>query len=130
MFEAPLRVVIVEDDDGMRQAMQRMLALAGFEAEGFASAEEALTSPAASKAACLVLDVQLPGLSGFELFDRLLARGPRPPVIFITGHDDPAARRRAERLRAAFLSKPFLGTDLVDAVNAATGGKSDWNGTS
>jgi FixJ family two-component response regulator len=115
-------VVIVEDDESMRDAMHRMLTLAEFASEAFASPEAALASPRSSEAACLVLDIQLPGLSGFELFDRLVAAGARPTVIFVTGFDDPGARQRAsERSAAAFLTKPFPGTDLVAAVRRAIG---------
>ena len=115
-------VVIVEDDESMRDAMLRMLTLAEFVSEAFASPEAALASPRSSEAACLVLDIQLPGLSGFELFDRLVAAGARPTVIFVTGFDEPGARRRAaERNAAAFLTKPFSGTALVAAVRGAIG---------
>ena len=115
-------VVIVEDDESMRDAMHRMLTLADFAPEAFASPEAALASPRSSEAACLVLDIHLPGLSGFELFDRLVAAGARSTVIFITGFDEPAARKRAaERNAAAFLTKPFPGTALVSAVKEAIG---------
>jgi FixJ family two-component response regulator len=115
-------VMIVEDDDSMRNAMHRMLTLAEFASEAFASPEAALASPRSSEAACLVLDIQLPGLSGFELFDRLVPAATRPAVIFVTGFDKPEARRRAaERNAAAFLTKPFFGTELVAAVKRASG---------
>jgi FixJ family two-component response regulator len=115
-------VVIVEDDESMREAMQRMLTLAGFATEAFASPEAALASPRLPEATCLVLDIHLPGLSGFELFDRLVAAATRPAVIFVTGFDEPEARRRAaERNAAAFLTKPFFGTELVAAVTGAIG---------
>ena len=113
--------------------MHRMLTLADFDPEAFASSEAALASPRSSEATCLVLDVHLPGLSGFELFDRLVAAGTRPTVIFVTGVDEPRARKRAaERKAAAFLTKPFAGTELVAAVRRAidstrpdTGGRHD-----
>jgi FixJ family two-component response regulator len=116
----PRTVVIVEDDESLRQAMHRMLAVADFDPEAFASPEAALASPRSAEAACLVLDVQLPGLSGFELFDCLVAAGTRPTVIFITAFDGPIPRKRAaERNAAAFLTKPFRGTELVAAVRRA-----------
>ena len=115
-------VLIVEDDESMRQAMHRILALADFAPEAFASSEAALASPRSPEAACLVLDVQLPGLSGFELFDRLVAAGTRPTVIFVTAFDSPMARQSAaDRNAAAFLTKPFPGTVLVSAVKEAIG---------
>ena len=115
-------VVIVEDDESMRDAMHRMLTLAGFASESFALPEAALASPRLPDATCLVLDIQLPGLSGFELFDRLVAAGTRPTVVFVTGFDQPEARKRAaERNAAAFLTKPFSGRELVAAVRGAIG---------
>lgn len=116
-------IVVVEDDDSSRQAYERVLCAAGFRAEAFASAETLLESGAVSRAACLVLDIHLPGLSGFEL-RRELARAGRvqPPVIFITGHDHAAARAQAEALgAAAYLTKPFAGRALVAAVARAVG---------
>jgi FixJ family two-component response regulator len=117
-------IVVVDDDDGLRLAFERVLNAAGFRAQTFASAESLLESDAADWATCLVLDVHLPGLSGFELRRELVRSGsPQPPVIFITGHDEPAAREQAEALGAsAYLPKPFAGRALVDAVARAVGG--------
>jgi FixJ family two-component response regulator len=71
-------------------------------------------------AACLVLDIGLPGLSGFELYQRLLEAGAKLPVIFITGDDSPSGPKRARELGAiAYLLKPFAGRELVDAVTRA-----------
>lgn len=115
-------IVVVDDDDGMRGAAERVLNAAGFRAVTFASAEILLQSDAVDGAACLVLDIHLPGLSGFDLRRRLAQTGTRPPVIFITGHDEPAAREQAEALgAAAYLPKPFAGRALVDAVSRAVG---------
>jgi FixJ family two-component response regulator len=106
-------IVVVDDDDGMANALRRMLTAAGFEAEVFGSAEAMLDARAADHAACMVLDVQLPGMSGFELFDRIAAED-GPPVIFITAYDDEESRAEAERRHAhAFLVKPFTGRALV-----------------
>jgi len=117
-------IVVVDDDDGLRHALGRVLNAAGFRAETFASAETLLQSDAAGRAACLVLDIHLPGLSGFELRRALVRTGShQPPVIFITGHDEPAARAQAEALGAAdYLPKPFAGRTLVAAVARAVGG--------
>ena len=116
-------IVVVDDNDSMRRACERMLNAAGFHAVTFASAESLLESNAAQSAACLVVDIRLPGLSGFELF-RELARISvrRLPVIFITGHDEPAARNQANALGAfAYMPKPFPGRTLVEAVVRAVG---------
>jgi FixJ family two-component response regulator len=122
--QAKAAIVVVDDDDGLRQALGRVLNAAGFRAETFASAETLLESDAADGAACLVLDIHLPGLSGFELRRALVqSGGAQPPVIFITGHDGPAARAQAEALGAAgYLPKPFAGRTLVAAVAQAVRG--------
>lgn len=112
-------VVVVEDDGGLRQAVARLLEVAGFQVRAFDSAEAWLQARF-SPTACLVCDVRLPGLSGFALYERLRQYGAAPPVIFITGHDEPVTRRRAEALgAAAYLIKPFPGTELVIAINSA-----------
>ena len=116
-------IVLVEDDDSSRQAFERVLDAAGFRAESFASAESLLESDAICRAACMVFDVQLPGLSGFELRRQLVReRCAEQPVIFITGHDEATAREQAEALgAAAYLTKPFAGRALVAAVARAVG---------
>jgi FixJ family two-component response regulator len=116
-------IVVVEDDDGMRRAFERVLSAAGFHAVTFASAETLLHCHAADGAACIVLDIHLPGLSGFELRRELVRTSSgHPPVIFITGHDDRSAREQAAALgAAAFLPKPFAGRVLVEAVTRALG---------
>jgi FixJ family two-component response regulator len=116
-----VKVVIVEDDDSSRQAFERMLNAAGFRVESFATAEMLLASEAAASAACLVLDIHLPGMSGIELRHKLgRAGGKQPAVIFITAHDNPAARAQAAALgAAAFLPKPFGGRTLVETVARA-----------
>jgi len=116
----PHTIVLVEDDDGLRTALSRILELAGFRVESFASAEEALAADAAGRAACIVCDVYLPRDSGFALCRRLAQGGDHPPVIFITAHDLPAVHAEAESLGAAdLLIKPFAGRRLVEAVRAA-----------
>jgi FixJ family two-component response regulator len=116
-------IVVVEDDDGVRRAFERVLNAAGFRAVTFESAETLLQCDAADRAACLVLDVHLPGRSGFELRRELVRTGSsQPPVIFVTGHDDRSARDQAAALgAAAFLPKPFAGRTLVEAVARAVG---------
>ena len=110
-------IVVVEDDAGMRNAMDELLRAAGFKVAAFNSAEELLASALSPSAACLILDVHLPGLSGFELYEQLHPSTGEPPVIFITAHDTPATRARSERLgAAAYLPKPFAGRMLLDAL--------------
>jgi FixJ family two-component response regulator len=113
-------IAIVEDDSGMREALTRMLKAAGFEARGYDSAEAFLEENATSPVECLVLDVHLPGASGLELQRSLVESGRARPVVFITAHDTPAARREADALHAvAFLTKPFEGRLLLGAVQRA-----------
>lgn len=120
MAAAPRTIVLVEDDDGLRSALARILELAGYRVESYPSAEDALAAGASARAQCIVCDVYLPRESGFGLCRRLAQSGPRPPVIFITAHDLPAVRAEAEALGAAnCLIKPFAGRALVEAVRAA-----------
>lgn len=117
---APLTVVLVEDDDGLRAALERILEFAGYRVESYASAESVTASGALARAKCIVCDVHLPKESGFALCRRLAQGGSRPPVIFITAHDRPAMRAEAEALGAAdYLIKPFAGRALVEAVRGA-----------
>lgn len=116
-MEGPKRVALVEDDVGMSQALVRILRLAGYAPTTFDSAEALIRDGA--DADCLVLDVQLPGMSGFELRDHLLLTGITAPVIFITAYDDAAARSLAELANAAYLAKPFTGKTLIEAVARA-----------
>ena len=89
----------------------------------FASAEALLETDAASTAGCLVLDIQLPALSGLELERHLVRAGIETPVIFITAHDDRRLRDQAEALGAvAYLTKPFAGAELIGAVRRALAG--------
>jgi len=104
----------------MRKALERLLRAAGFRAVLFPSAEALLATDAADLAACLVLDIQLPGLSGFELRRRLAAAGLARPVIFITAHDEPSTRHEAEGSGCiAYLRKPVEGTVLLAAIRRA-----------
>lgn len=116
------RVAIVEDDRSVGRALDRLLNLAGFEPLVYESAEEMLANANGRGLGCLVLDVQLPGLSGFDLYERYSQLHGSSPVIFITAFDEPEARAKAARAgAAAFLVKPFAGRHLVDTVKLALG---------
>jgi FixJ family two-component response regulator len=92
----------------------------GYQPIVFGSGESALDSGRAPTADCFVLDIQLPGMSGFDFYSQVAAIGERPPAIFITAHDETAVREKAERLGAkSFHPKPFTGRALLDAVNQA-----------
>jgi FixJ family two-component response regulator len=93
-------VVVVEDDASVRRAILRLLDAAGLRAIGFPSAEALLKALVVAEAGCLVLDIGLPGLSGFELYQRLLEIQWKLPVIFITGNESPSTAERARKLDA------------------------------
>jgi len=113
-------VVIVDDDDSMRSAVQDLLEAVGLPARGFASAEEFLRSGKQQETACLITDIRMPGMSGLELQAQLNAERCRIPIIFITAHGDEKMRLQARREGAVeFLSKPFDNEVLLDGVRAA-----------
>jgi len=94
---------------------------AGYAVESFDSAEEFLASGSARKAACLIVDVQLPGITGLELQDRLAGADSRVPIVFVSAQGTQANREKAmSRGATGFLSKPFRRDDLVRLVEAAT----------
>jgi FixJ family two-component response regulator len=106
-------VSIVEDDASVRDAMQSLVRSLGFVAFVFESAEDFLRSPRVDDSACVITDVQMPGMSGLELQDRLIAQGNRIPIILITAFPEQALRNRAEARGAlAFLEKPFAGSTM------------------
>lgn len=116
-------IYVIDDDESVRRAVRRLILAAGWDVEAFASAEE-FPWAAAQQAApsCLVLDVHLPGLSGPELYEKLLAAEMCVPVVFITAHDDTATRVRVLRTGAiTLLEKPFAEQALLDAVARAVG---------
>jgi len=110
-------IAIVEDDASFRRALERLLYAFGFDAHTFASAEEFLRSTAPESHACLIVDLHLPGMSGFDLLDDLSTVVPPPPAIFITAQDADSLRERASRIpNSVYLHKPFLGAVLLEAV--------------
>ena len=115
-------VVLADDDASVRRALPRLLRSAGFEVAAFASAAELFAAGIADEAHCLVLDVHLGEISGFELLERLRAAGTGTAAVFITAHDDAATRERAESAGAtAYLRKPFEAAIFLDAVREAVG---------
>ena len=94
---------------------------AGYAVESFDSAEEFLASGSARKAACLIVDIQLPGITGLELQDRLAGAGNPVPIVFVSAQGTQANREKAmSRGATGFLAKPFRRDDLVRLVEAAT----------
>lgn len=115
-------IAIIDDDESVRVALHSLLRSLGFGAAIYASAEDFLYSPRIAETACLIADVRMPGMSGFDLQRGLLAEGVALPTIFISALDEPAARRRASRAGAvAFLRKPLGERPLLSAVCTALG---------
>jgi FixJ family two-component response regulator len=118
--EALPTVFIVDDDRGMRQAIQDLVESVGLRAESFASGEEFLRKKHNSRPSCLVLDVRLPQMSGLDFQQRLVDIGIQIPVIFITAHGDiPMSVRALKSGAVEFLTKPFRDQDLLDAIQQA-----------
>jgi FixJ family two-component response regulator len=116
---APL-ISIVDDDRSVCRALGRLVQTAGYAVATFASAREFLDSPALARAACLVLDISMAGMSGFDLQAQLAADHPLLPIIFITALDDATTRERFRRSGvAAQLRKPFDGHALLQAIRRA-----------
>ena len=112
------KIIVIDDDISMAQAIERLLMTAGRETRTFFSAEDFLKSDWVLSARFLIFDIQLPGMSGLDLHRHLVAEGMKVKVIFITGHDLPFLRNSAERSgAAAYFTKPFPGDDLINAVN-------------
>ncbi len=110
-------ISIIDDDASVRAAMARLLTSMGFEAHAFASVNEFLAWPRLKDTSCIVADVEMPGISGLELQDHLIANGPNIPVIFITAFAEDRIRERAMKGGAVcFLSKPFDEKSLLECV--------------
>jgi FixJ family two-component response regulator len=113
-------VFVIDDDASVRMSIQGLLKSVGLHSESFASTQEFLDRRAAEGPSCLVLDVQLPGLSGLEFQHRLTQAGVHIPIIFITGHGDIPMTVKAMKSGAVeFLTKPFRDQDLLDAIQQA-----------
>jgi FixJ family two-component response regulator len=113
-------IAVVDDDELVRGALQRLLKASGLGAVSFGSVEDLLKSGQLPDIACLIVDIRMPGMSGLELQAKLKAERCRIPIIFITAHGDAKMRTQAMRDGAAkFLAKPFDNTVLLEAVHAA-----------
>ena len=113
-------VAIVDDDESVQSALQDLIESDGLSALCFGSAEQFLNSEARHKAACLIADIRMPGMSGLELQAKLKAEGYRIPIIFITAHGDAEMRTLAMRDGAVeFLTKPFDDAVLLQVVHGA-----------
>jgi FixJ family two-component response regulator len=113
-------ISVVDDDDAVRESLRALLRSVRFVVEVFASAEEFLRSDRARETDCLILDVRMPGMTGFELQRHLVATHAAMPIIFITAHGDEEMRLRALKGGAVdYLLKPFSEEGLLKAVQRA-----------
>ena len=117
MIEKAPVVVVVDDDPSFRNFLSRLVQTIGVKTLLFTSAEEFLASPQPDGPCCLVLDVQMPGLSGLDLQRELTRRGRPLPIVFTTGHGDIPMTVEAMKAGAiGFLSKPFRNQEMIDAI--------------
>jgi FixJ family two-component response regulator len=113
-------VFIIDDDRGMRQAIQDLVESVGLRAEAFATGQDFLGKQVSGSPSCLVLDVRLPQLSGLDFQRHLAETGVQIPIIFITAHGDiPMSVRALKSGAVEFLTKPFRDQDLLDAIQQA-----------
>ena len=110
-------IAVVEDDAGLRTALQQLLRSAGFRAVTFGSAEEFLADAERAQAECLIADINLPGMSGVELVKRLGTNGQRLPAVLITGRADAATLELARQVEGVpRLDKPFSDAALFEVI--------------
>ena len=113
-------IAIVDDDQGVREATKTLVRSLGYDASTFGSANEFLKSEKVHDTSCLITDLQMPGLSGIDLQDRLIASGYRIPIIFITAYPDENVRLRVMKAGAiGFLSKPYNHDHLLGCLEKA-----------
>ena len=113
-------IAIVDDDESMRDAIQSLVRSLGYNVATFASANEYLKSEQVRDTSCIISDVQMPGLSGVDLQDHLIARGLCIPIIFMTGFPDDRVRARAMKAGAVgFFSKPFSEDHFIGCIDKA-----------
>ena len=117
-------ISIVDDDESFRRATAGFVSSLGYTVAAFGSAEEFLKSNCLDDTACLISDVEMPGMSGIELQNRLIAQGYRLPVIFITAYS--ASKARAQALASGalgFFDKPFSEEKLISCIDQALSGR-------
>jgi len=116
-------VHVIDDDEAVRESLEALLMASGFEAEIYSSAEDFLARTP-SHHGCLLLDINMPGMSGLDLLEHLADQGRRSPAVVLTANPDERLRQRAYQLgAAAFLSKPVTEMDLLRAIADAEAGR-------
>ena len=119
MAKVPM-ISIIDDDDAVREATKGLVRSLGYRVSTFSSAEEFLQSDRVNDTSCLITDLHMPGLSGIELQNRLIADGHSMPIIFITAFPDDGVRTRAMKAGAiCFMSKPFSDDHLIGCLDRA-----------
>lgn len=115
-----ISVAIIDDDESLCRSMGRLLKAASIQAMAYSSAEEFLSDPEHPRFDCILLDIQLDGMSGLELHEKLIAVGDVTPVVFITAHDAPEVRAQAESIGCAgYFRKSDPGNDVLSAIRRA-----------
>jgi FixJ family two-component response regulator len=118
-MESPL-VIVVDDDESVRESLLDLVRQLGFTARAFSSAEAFLSFDCVHQTCCLILDVAMPGMTGLDLQRELKLRGQAIPIIFMTGQKEEGVRKQAlEQGAVRFLHKPFDDTVLLEALHAA-----------
>jgi FixJ family two-component response regulator len=126
---ASLCVAIIDDDESFCRSSSRWLRVAGIQSVIYPSAEEYLSDPIQRRYTCLLVDMQLGGMSGLAMQRKLRAEGDRTPVIFITAHDDPTARTEAMHAGCvAFFRKTDDGARLLEAIRGIAPATEQLNG--
>ena len=113
-------IFVVDDDESVCRSLRRLIQSLGLRVRTFISANEFLDQGAQNMHGCLLLDVKMPEMSGFELQKRLIDSGSKMPIIFMSAHEDSLAVEQALRAGAiAYLNKPFEGQLLIEKINQA-----------
>ena len=115
-------IAVIDDDQPVRDSLRRLLKSLGYSVATFASAAEFLASPAMPETGCLIADVQMPGMTGIELYGHLTAAGHEIPTILVTAYPEDAARARALRDGViCYMGKPLDEDDLMQCLRSALG---------
>ena len=113
-------VAIVDDEEGIRKALRRLLRASGLDAESYANGQEFLNAAAEKQPDCVVLDLHMPGMSGLQVLRKLKSTGQLLSVVVITAHDEPETRNQCMNAGAcAYLRKPLEDRLLLNAISAA-----------